>query len=136
METLAELGHGGGEVTDGEVGFGDVAQQGFQLFLAKAAHGFYLKNTAREVGDDLIGGIEVTVGVQFLQAKALGQATMGSCFEQGGIGLVKGLADALGQVGGALLLFGLGENKRLCLFFLDVDAMDRGVVNVGSSVFG
>ena len=88
MQALAELGHGGGEVAYGEIGLADVGQQGLQLFLAKAAHGFYLKYTSGEVAVDLTGGIEVTVGVQFLHSQALGHATIGTCFEQGGIGLI------------------------------------------------
>ena len=65
-EALAQVGHGGGKIAHGEVGLAQVGQEGLQLPLAKSGIRLDTEDPAREGGNPTVGGVEMAVGVEFI----------------------------------------------------------------------
>ena len=97
MQLLAEVGHRDGEAADSEIGSWNVCKQAAEFFLGEGGTVNDLPATTREVGDEMVGSIEVGVGGQFLYRIALADSLVGSSLQDTGIGLIEISADGISQ---------------------------------------
>ena len=71
FETLAQVCHSGGEIAHGKVCLRRVGTKGFEFALSESASALYAERTSRKVGMKCVGGIKMTVRVEFLHVKTL-----------------------------------------------------------------
>ena len=89
MDSFAEFGYCGGEVTDSYICFFQVCQILLYFFFIETALVDNAEDSSGEVFNERIGDIKMTVGVQFPDGVGCGNAAEGTGFQKRCIRLVK-----------------------------------------------
>ena len=89
MEPFAEFGYCGGKVADSHICFFQVCQTLLCFFSIETALVDNPEDSSGEVFNESIGGIKMTVGVQFPDGVGCGNAAEGTGFQKRCIWLVK-----------------------------------------------
>ena len=89
MEPFAKFGYCGGKVADSHICFFQVCQILFYFFFIETALVDNPEDSSGEVFNKSIGGIKMTVGMQFPDGVGCGNAAEGTGFQKRCIRLVK-----------------------------------------------
>lgn len=122
-----------GEIAHGEVGFLNLGGETLELIFAESIGTYNLKDTAGKVGNKGVGGVEVSVGVEFLESPALGGEAEATSFHEGAVGLIEVASHggSIGALGSSLI--GGSVVKGLHSGTMEVDGVDGGLVGGSGS---
>ena len=89
MDSFAEFGYCGGEVTDSYICFFQVCQILFYFFFIETALVDNTEYSSGEVFNESIGSIKMAIGMQFADRIGCCNASESTGFQKGGIRFVK-----------------------------------------------
>lgn len=89
MDSFAEFGYCGGEVTDSHICFFQVCQILLYFFFIETALVDNTEYSSGEVFNESAGSIKMAVGMQFADGVGCGNAAESTGFQKGGVRFVK-----------------------------------------------